>query len=813
MSNDKHTVTSVDQVHGDFSSEEFDRNFIGRVAYAIFHWRKWLLLASILLTVGLGWSASHLRITAGFTKMIPLNHPYMQTFTQYLNDFGGADRVLIAVKVKQGDIYSKEVIDTVRKVTDEVFYIKGVERSSLTSLVTPNVRWSEVVEDGFRGGPIVAADFAGTPEQLEQVRRNVQRSTAIGRIIASNATATMVSFTLQEKNPDTGERLDLREIGAKLEEIRAKYEGDRVSVHIIGFAKASSDIAAGASSVLFFFIAAFIVTAVLLYWYSGSLMLTAWVLVASAIPVVWLLGILPLVGLGLDPMSILVPFLIFAIGVSHAVQMTNAWKLETLAGVDGVTASRNCFMKLFIPGATALLANAVGFVVIALVDIEIVRELALTSTIGVSVMIITNKVVLPILLSYMRLSPSAAQKLRGMETSGDGVWQRFGVLATKRGAIVPLVIAGGLTVFAIWQAQHLQIGDLGRGVPELRAESRYNRDVDVVTSNFAIGVDVLQVVAELKGDDSPCLNREAMDKVEDLDFTMRQVEGVAAVSSMPSFIRAVTQDFAEGWMKWRMLPETKEQIAQGVGYSSRFSTEFRNISCNALPVSIYTTDHQAQTITRIVDAVEEFKRKNDSDTVTFRLASGNVGVMAATNEVVKTSDKWVNIALFVAVAALCLLTFRSWQITLCIILPLAMATLLCNAIMTLLGIGVKVNTLPVIAISVGVGVDYGIYLFERIHHEMHERGMSLESAFIASLKQRGTASLFTAVTMTLSVVTWVFSDLKFQADMGILLAFMFLVNLFGAILLMPAIAAFVLKDPNVRRKVAAPVRQTLQSVS
>jgi predicted RND superfamily exporter protein len=180
--------------------------------------------------------------------------------------------------------------------------------------------------------------------------------------------------------------------------------------------------------------------------------------------------------------------------------------------------------------------------------------------------------------------------------------------------------------------------------------------------------------------------------------------------------------------------------------------------------------------------------------VTFRLASGNVGVMAATNEVVERADKMVNFTLFVAVSLLCLVTFRSLRITLCIVIPLALVTLMCNAIMALLGIGVKVNTLPVIAISVGVGVDYGIYLFERIRHEMHERSMPLREAFVESLKQRGTASLFTAVTMTVSVATWVFSPLKFQADMGILLAFMFLINVFAAILLLPALAAYLVPD-------------------
>lgn len=786
------------EIHGEFASDEFSSGLIGRIGYGVFHWRKPLLIAGILLTVVLGYFATQLRVTAGFSKMIPLNHEFMQTFTKYKEDFGGADKVLIAIKVKQGDIYQADVLDTLRKVTDEVFFVKGVERSSLLSLFSPNVRYNEVVEDGFKSGNIIPADFAGRPEQIEQIRQNILKSDWVGRIVSADMTSTMIVATLQEVDFETGQRRDFREIGAQLEQIRATYGNDKVSLHIIGFAKASADIAEGASSVLISFAVAFVLTALLLYWYSGSAMLTSWALVAATIPVIWLLGILPLIGFGLDPMSILVPFLIFAIGVSHAVQMTNAWKLETLAGADGVTASRNCFLKLFIPGATALLANAIGFMVIAVVDIEIVRELAITATIGVTVMIMTNKVLLPILLSYMRFSAETAKKLSGNETAGDSLWERFGVLATRRGALLPIAFGVLLTIFGLWMVRDLKIGDLGRGVPELRADSRYNKDVDMVTSNFAIGVDLLQVIAEMPGDDSPCVNREAQDKIEGFDFAMRQVEGVAAVRSLASFINGVTQEFAEGWYKWRMLPETKEQIAQGVGFATRLGNEYRNSKCNATPVSIYTTDHQATTISHVVDKVKEFKRENDSDKVTFQLASGNVGVMAATNEVVEKADRWVNLTLFSAVGLLCLVTFRSFRITLCIIIPLGLVTLLCNATMAMLGIGVKVNTLPVIAISVGVGVDYGIYLFERIKHEMHERGRTLEEAFVDSLKQRGTASVFTAVTMTLSVLTWAFSSLKFQADMGILLAFMFVVNLFGAILLLPACAAFILgKKPKV----------------
>ena len=680
MSNENESLPQ--DTDAEIEKQEFSADWVGKISYWIFHYRKPLLILFILITILLGAMASQLRVQAGFTKMIPLKHPYMATFLEYQSDFGGANRVLVALKNTKGEIYEKNFMEKLRKVTEEVFFIKGVERSSVTSLFSPNVRYNEVVEDGFRGGNIVAADFAGTKEQLRMVRENLLKSDWVGRIVSNDQTSAMVVATLMENDPETGERLDLQQIAGELEKIRAKYEDDNTTVHIIGFAKAMGDIAKGAAGVLVFFGVAFVITAVLLYWYSGSFMITSLALICAIVPVIWLLGLLPVFGLGLDPMSILVPFLIFSIAVSHAVQMTNAWKLEMLHGVDGITASTHSFQKLFIPGAMALLANALGFMVIAFVEIEIVRELAFTATIGVTVMIITNKMLLPILLSYYRFSPEQASKLAGKETAGDWLWERIGGLATKKVAWVPILAGLGLLAFGISQARHLHIGDLGKGVPELRENSRYNQDVDMITSHFAIGVDLLQVIVEAKPkdeDDSPCVNRDVMDKVEDFEFQMRQVDGVATVRSLAGFVKSITQSFAETFAKWRMLPEERAQIAQGVGYATRLGNEFMNSRCTAMPVSIFTTDHQATTIEHIVDKVKAFNAGGgNTDRVTFRLASGNVGVMAATNEAVEAADKWVNLALFASVMLLCLITFRSFPITLCIVLPLALVTVLCN---------------------------------------------------------------------------------------------------------------------------------------
>jgi len=751
------------------------------------HSRLWLA-AFMALTLLLGWSATGLRTDAAFSKMIPLDHPFMKVFTEHEATFGGANRILVAIAPKSGDIYTEQSLSLLRKVTEEVFYIQGVERSSVTSLFTPNVRFTEVVEEGFRGGNIVSADFQGRPEQIEQVRSNVAKSDWVGRIVSRDGSAALVAASLQERDPQTGERLSPQAVAKALEEIRARHEGPAHSVYIIGFAKATGDIAAGAAGVLTFFALAFALTCILLLVYNRSVALTLYALGCAIVPVIWLLGLMPLVGLGLDPLSILVPFLVFSIAVSHAVQMTEAWRTQRLAGLDAPEASVRAFCQLLIPGSVALLANALGFMVIALVDIEIVRELAMTATLGVTVMILSNKLLLPAFLALRAGVPPARREQALLERA----WLFIARVAQPRRALGVALCGLAALLIGGWIAKDLQIGDLGQGVPELRPDARYNQDTAFITQRFEIGVDVLRVLAITEGNDSPCIRPEVMDHVAEFELQMRQNPSVVSVSGLAGFVGQVSQAYAEGHVKWNAVPQDSAQIAQGVGAATRLGNAFMNPGCSVMPVSLYTTDHQAATITALVQDVERFAQEATDSGVRFVMGLGNLAVMAATNEVVAAADPWVNAALFGSVALLCLLAFRSWRITLCVILPLALVTVLCNAVMTLLNIGVKVNTLPVVALGVGVGVDYGIYLFERIRHGLEE-GLSLEQGLLAALRERGAASTFTAVTMTLSVLTWLGSSLQFQADMGILLAFMFLVNLLGAILLAPALAAFLLR--------------------
>jgi len=839
---------------------------VNAIADRLIGHRHLLSVVFAALTLAFGYSATKVRLDPGFLKLIPVKHEYMQTMMDYLQDFSGANTVLVNLHWRgEGDIYNLEFMEAMRKATDDVFFIPGINRTHVSSIFTPNIYYIEITEDGFRGEPVVPARYSGTPEQLAAVRRNVEHSGQIGQLVANNLKGAMIRADLQDYDaaagPDGPQRVDYWDVQNRLEEIRGRIENPKkyvyrlkadhppfkagdvvhegyvdhgllgrfqtikathkaengdsletvalpatelaietvanpeysanIEVNIIGFARLLGDVIKGLLGVFAFFGLAFAITLVLLYRYSRSLRLTAAATVVALLPVLWLIGVLPLIGFGIDPMSILVPFLVFSIGVSHAVQMTSAWRREVVAGADAVTAARTAFCTLFVPGAVALLTNALGFAVIMLIDIPIVRELGITACTGVLLMIVTNKMILPILLTHVRLEDGSRRHSLRIEAQQTSRFTRLVARCAQpriaAGVLVlSLVLLAGSTVVS----RGLVIGDSGRGVPELRKDSRYNRDSERIASSYDIGVDVLSVIVEAKGfEGDSCLHYGVTSLVDRLELYTRGIAGVQSVVSVGSIGKLVIGAFNEGNPRWRALPRTEAGLSAG---SKAFDPNngLNNESCRAIQVYIFMKDHEGATIAHVIRELKTFIAANPVDGVKLRLASGNVGVMAATNEAVEEAEVGMLLAIFGALILLCFVTFRSWRAVLCVIVPLAMVSIFCNALMASLGIGLKVATLPVIALGVGVGVDYGIYLFEQIQHAMHDPKVTFAQAFERAMRERGSAAVFTAITMAVAVGTWTLSALKYQADMGLLLSFMFLVNMLGAICLLPALGAF-----------------------
>jgi len=757
----------------------------------LFNHRRGVIGLCAVLTLCFGWQAVNgLRLNASYLKSIPSSHPYILNFLAQASELGGVSNTLrIAVETTDSrDIFDRRYIETLRRINDELYLMPGVDRGYVKSLWTPATRWMGVTEEGFDGGPVMPEDFDGSQASLGRLRANVERSGEIGQLVASDFRSSLIILPLLETD-QAGAQLDYAALSQRLETLRDAYAGQGVRIHIVGFAKVMGDLLEGLRAVLMFFSVAFIVTAGLLYAFTRCVRSTGLVLACTLVAVVWLLGLLSLLGYALNPYSILVPFLIFAIGVSHGAQKMNGIMQDIGKGSHKLVAARLTFRRLFMAGAAALVADVVGFALLAWIDIPVIRELAIISSLGVLILVFTNLALLPVALSFSGVAEQAARRSLRQEEASPLQAKVLSAMVrfTRRPVALPtLFTALGLGVAAWAVSQHLQVGDLDPGAPELRAESRYNRDSAFFNSHYQSSSDVFIVM--VRTPPGQCASYDTLDRVDLLEAALRQVSGVDGTQSLAALSRAMAVGMNEGNPKWFDLVQNQSLINAGAARAPR---ELFNQTCDLLSVYAFLRDHKAQTLQAVSAVATDFASRHDTADVKFLLAAGSAGVEAATNEVVGTANHRVLLAVYAAVTLLCLLVFRSWRAVVCAVLPLVLTSLMAEALMVALGMGVKVATLPVVALGVGIGVDYALYNLSVTLDRMRA-GESLEQAYSGAMRFTGRVVLFTGLTLALGVVTWVMSPIRFQADMGLLLTFMFLWNMAGALMLVPALAWLLL---------------------
>ena len=767
----------------------------------LFENRVPVIVIFVLLTAFFGWQASQIQPDASFEKMIPTSHPYIQNYLDNKADLASlGNSIRIIVETTDGDIFDPDFQEALRLINDEAFYIPGVDRSGLQSIWTPNVRWSEVTEEGFRGGAVIPNAYDGSAQSLEQLRLNILRSGQVGRLVANNFKSAAIIAPLTDINAETGEKLDYRDFSRSIETlIRDKYQTDKIKIHVTGFAKVVGDLIEGATLVALFFAVALGITLVLLTVYSRCIYATLIPLACSTIAVVWQLGLLHTLGFGLDPYSMLVPFLVFAIGISHGVQIINNIAVRFFFGAGPLWSARRAFRALHIPGLVALVSDGIGFLTLMIIEIPVIQELALTASIGVAVLIFTNLVLLPVLMSFVGLSDPSLRYLQRKQAKPSRLWPFVARFAKPPFASAIIVVALVLFGVGIYGSKDLRIGDLDAGAPELRPDSRYNLDNKFLTDNFTTSTDVFVTMVQTAP--QQCGEYRTVAAVDRFQEVMKNTAGVQSVISLVDVSKRVIMAMNEGNPKWHTLSRNRYILNNSL---SSVPSTLINTDCSMVPVLIFLNDHKAETLNEVINVAEAFAAEHSSDDmefslaagdtgyIKFALAAGNAGIESVTNIVISKAQYQMLALVYGVVSFLVFLTFRSWRAVVCIILPLALTSVLGQALMAMLGIGVKVATLPVIALGVGIGVDYGIYIFSKMQTYL-KRGLSVYEAYLKSLNTTGIAVAFTGFTLAIGVGTWIFSPIKFQADMGLMLTFMFLWNMLGALLLLPAIAHYLIK--------------------
>jgi predicted RND superfamily exporter protein len=650
-------------------------------------------------------------------------------------------------------------------------------------------------------------------------------------------------------------KLDYNKVGDYLEKLRTKYEKDGIRVSIIGFAMIVHDMTKAALQVAGFFGLTLIITGVLLWLYCGSFKLGLIPLGSSIVAVIWEMGALRSLGFGMDPFAILVPFLILAVSVSHGVQYVNAWVDEVHHGSNSYDASLETFRRLAIAGTIALLTDVAGFATIYMIKIQTIQEMSINAVLGGLAIIVANKMLVPIWLTMVKLKDVNAfiERQNKKDAVMDKAWWWLSGVTQPKVATAVLLSCSVILGWAMWGKQDLKIGDAIKGVPELRPDSRFNQDFNEITGNFQIAVDQLKVIAESKP--NGCVDYQLMNQVDRFMWRMDNTPGVASTLSTLTLAKLAYQGLSEGRLNALVLPRNHFALAQATAlvptssgllndecdalavYMFTRDHKAQTVAGIVSEVKKFNAENRADFFARTKDVTEDYcdtkyttlqslkgaeqeaitysdggvtpdpakladaqGRHKDLQAkfagmtkdcpVNFALATGNVGVMAATNEVVEAQEGRVVMWVYVVIIILLWLCFRSWRGIVCIILPLALVSVMGYAVMAALDIGMKVATLPVLALAVGIGVDYGIYVYGVMAAGFAE-GKTLRQAYFETLRGTGKAVIFTGVTLAASVTTWLWSQLQFQIDMGLLLLFMFTANMIGAIVVLPAIACFL----------------------
>ncbi|SFQ29238.1 efflux RND transporter permease subunit [Pseudomonas borbori] len=773
---------------------------IPKLALVLFRKRNFFLAVCAIITILLAVQAAKLSFNANFEAMLPQKHPYMQNYFGNIKDLQGFGNSLsIVVENRDGSILQPDYLDALAKLNDAVFLLPGVDRAWMQSLWSPAVRWTEVTEEGFAGGPVMPRSYDGTKKTIKELEDNIRKAGLLGTLVGADMRSSMIKVPLLSIDAETGEPVDYAKFVTLLDEQVLRVVADHnINVRVVGFAQLIGELINGFLYIALFFLITILLVGALLYWYVHSIRCASLVLFCSLMAVVWQLGLVAVFDFSLDPYTVLVPFVVFAIGVSHGAQIMNGVVGAVADGVDKVSASENTLCRLFIPGMAALLSDAVGFAILVVIDIPVIRELAITASVGIGALIITNLFLLPILFSYAGIGEKAKRRASSALAFGNNnslesvkIYRWAAKLVEPGWGGGVLFAATLLGVFGIYGSMQVKVGDLDAGAPELWPSSKYNIDVGYINKHYSLSSDVFAVM--VKTPVGQCSSLSTLVAIDRLQQKLSTAPGVMATASLADSVRQHVAGTFEGSPKWFTLPRNEQISSLATHEMSGWGSELVNKECSLVPVLAYLSDHKADTLQGVLTTAEDYALAESTDERQFLLAAGSAGIDAVRNIVVKEASLATLIYVYLAVIVLSYIAFRSIAAVVVALLPLMLTSVLTYALMSYLGIGIKVGTLAVVALGVGTGIDYAMYLLsDQLKNQ--RGGYSLKDSYLMSLRSSGKVVALIGVTLAAGVMTWIFSPIKFQADMGVLLTFMFIWNMLGALILIPALSGFLLKD-------------------
>ncbi|TDJ63173.1 MAG: RND transporter [Proteobacteria bacterium] len=778
----------------------FDMRFI--IARWVMQYRIAVSIAFILVTLFFLTGFPNINIRTVFNDLLPKDDPFVQVYFDHRN-FGNPFSIAIMVKRKDGDIYHADTLQKVWDITRDIDLAPGMNHDTIISIATEKLRYAEATPFGVNAYPLMEDHPPTTPQEVADFKRRIGVSTNARTFFVSwDETATMITATFHD-HIDYGEAFEFTQ------NLVEAARDDKHEVYLAGQPTLTGWVykLQRQTYKIFAVTVGLLMIALALYMRNFAGVLTP--IICALVAAVWGFGFIGLIERPIEPLLMIVPLLLVARSFSHCVQYTERY-YEILVRVNDRRKAAELTMGIMMaPSIVGILTDVCGIIFIAIAPIESMFNHALFCGFWALCIIPTGVFLCSILLSYLPVPGNletivgGAKKQSGIHLLQERLLHQisrltYGVTANKTATVVVIV-----TVVAIYLNSKIEIGNPVEGSNLLHPQSEFNTAVRAINAHFP-GTNTLEIVLEARTRDHERPTARTPEVIEVATKLQRLLEAdpvlpPRATLTFSDYVRETTRLFAGGNPKWRELDLTHENIAS-LTFTTLMGQNALNFAHVSDPVFEHSTvtawykDNKQETVDLALASAKRAVAIVGIEHAGFRVRLGT-GVIALQQAMNNTIEKYhwlimgmVNGAVFLISA----FAYRSFVAGFILLIPVNLSNLLLGATIQLLGIGLDINIGIVAVIGVGVGIDYGIYLLSRICEEFGNQDQNLPKAINAALRTTGKAIMFTATIMLIGILPWYFlSDLKFMADMGLLLVAVMLINMVLSLVVLPMLVWFV----------------------
>lgn len=752
------------------------------IARLAIKYRRILTIIVVLITGLCLYMVSQLNITTIQTDFLPKGHPYAELQKEFASSFGGAKKIALAIEVAPGkDIFNQEVLEKVRRVTTALEQIHGVDPMTITSLATSKMTHITASADGIRSEPLMWPNIPRNEAEITRLRERVIETPLVyGRYVSRDLESALITADLYENFDDYGLLFD------ELSTVKAEIESVGLTFRMVGEPIIYGYVVSFLMETVLIILSVIVVISLLLYISLGTFRAVFFPLLSGLLSSIWAFGACAVFGINFDPLLMPVVILLFARGVSHSLQMLLRFDEEVAKEETNPSeAALTTLSELFRPGMLGIATDGMCVAAVSLSSIPFLQKLAFIAVVWVSTIAITGSVLTPVFLSYYR---SVTPKKNWVSVQISKALKLFADLAVSPARFVVLGLALALFAVSSYLAVDLQIGDSTEGSPIFHENSQFNRDLAAINTKFG-GTDTLMVVVRGDGPDAQ-KDPEVLESILALQKHMEMQNEITRSFSVADMMVSVNRLLHDDNPHFEEL--SGDRFVNGeLMYQLRANSQAGQLESVIDPmfqssaVSFFLNSRQSDVIRTALKRFGDFAATHAPDTASLEVGGGVIGMLAAVNEVILEDQiESIGVALLILMV-LCTVVYRSAHAGLFFLVPVALSNTVTFGFMVLQDIGMTVNTVPVAAIGIGLGVDYAIYIADRIKEEW-DSGKSLSESVTLGLMSSGQGVLITALVLIVSVSLWQFSSLRFQAEMAQLIALWLLVSALSALLITPA---------------------------